>query len=96
MKITPDLPEDLVRRLKLQALCDGRKLNDLAADLLRARLALYGYLASTKRPRILKDKKTGVPVIQCPRKAPPGRELTPDLVAEILNAQEAATALRSA
>jgi hypothetical protein len=35
MKTTVDLPEDLVRRLKLRALEDGKTLQVLAAELLR-------------------------------------------------------------
>jgi plasmid stability protein len=89
MKTTLDLPDDLVRRLKLRAVRDGRKLQDLAADVLRDGLDSREHSRSRKRPIILRDKKTGVPVIQCPRKAPRGRELTPEKVAEILNAQEA-------
>lgn len=39
MKITLDLPNDLVKEVKLRAVHDERKLKDLMADLLRAGLA---------------------------------------------------------
>lgn len=35
MKTTLDLPNDLVREMKLRALMQGRTLRDLAADFLR-------------------------------------------------------------
>lgn len=38
MKTTLDLPGDLVREIKLRAVHEGRKLKDMAADLLRAAL----------------------------------------------------------
>jgi hypothetical protein len=44
------------------------------------------------RVTVRKDRKTGLPVIQCRRAAPRGQELTPDRVAAILIAQEAAWA----
>ncbi len=39
MKTTLDLPNDLVEQIKLRAVNEGRKLKDVAADLLRAALA---------------------------------------------------------
>ncbi len=38
MKSTIDLPSDLVREMKLRAVHEGRKLKDVAAELLRAAL----------------------------------------------------------
>ena len=35
MKITVDLPNDLVRKIKLRAVHEGRKLKEVVADLLR-------------------------------------------------------------
>lgn len=39
MKTTLDLPADLVRAMKLRAVHEGRKLKDVAAELLRRGLA---------------------------------------------------------
>lgn len=89
MKTTIDLPDDLVRQLKLRALRDGRKLKDAAADIFRAGLAAEAGPSREKPAAVVKDRKTGLPVIQCRRAAPRGQELTPDRVAEILLAQEA-------
>ena len=38
MKSTIDLPSDLVREMKLRAVHEGRKLKDIAAELLQAAL----------------------------------------------------------
>ena len=45
MKTTLDLPDDLVREMKLRALMQGRTLRDLTADFLRQGLGM-----STARP----------------------------------------------
>ena len=91
MKITFDLPEDLVRQLKLRALRDRRKLKDAVADSLRAGLQASSRAdAPIEKPaQVVTDKKTGLPVIQCRCATPSAQELTPDRAAEILAAQEA-------
>jgi len=89
MKTTLNLPDALVRRLELRAVRDRRKVNDVAAEILRAALAPRARRRSEKPAVVIKDRKTGLPVIQCRRAAPRGRELTPDRVAEILASQEA-------
>jgi hypothetical protein len=83
MKTTLDLPDDLVRQLKLRAIHEGKKLKDAVADTLRAGLAAPRGMRSspTRRPErgrvvIGKDHKTGLPVIQCPADAP-ARRMTP-------------------
>jgi plasmid stability protein len=90
MKTTFDLPEELVRELKLRAVREGRKLKDAAAAVLRAGLAASEVAAAAEKPAVVgRDRKTGLPVVQCRRAAPRGEEMTPDRVAEILGAQEA-------
>ncbi len=87
MKTTLDLPDALVRQVKLRALKERRKLKDAVADLLRKGLATVNDLDEAE-PVISKDKKTGLPVIVCKHAAEPDDELTPDRVAEILLQQE--------
>jgi plasmid stability protein len=88
-KTTLELPDDLVKQVKLRAVRDGRKLKDAVADLLRKGLAVdMDSRPDAGRPVITADKKTGLPLIQCRRAAPPAEELTPERVAEILLAQE--------
>lgn len=89
MKTTLELPDDLVKKVKLRALRDGRKLKDAIADLLRKGLTVdMNSQPEKRRPVITTDEKTGLPVIQGGRAATPAEELTPERVAEILLAQE--------
>ena len=88
MKTTYDLPESLVKEVKLRAVREGRKLKDTAAEIIRRGLAAKEEEQPLKKARIGKDKLTGLPVILGGRKAAPGTELTPDRVAEILLRQE--------
>lgn len=87
MKTTLDLPANLVKQVKLRALRDGRKLKDAVADLLRMGLSAVAE-PDTDVPVVMKDKKTGLPLIRCKQAAPPRDALTPDRVADILLTQE--------
>lgn len=89
MKTTLELPDALMKQVKLRAVREGRKLKDMIAELLRKGLAVA--TAKTARPEapiIKRDEHTGLPVIQCKRRAPEGQELTPEVVADLLLAQE--------
>lgn len=89
MKTTLDLPDALMKQVKLRALQDGRKLKDAVADLLRKGLAVGAQTASPpQRPVITKDRKTGLPVIACREVPSLQAEATPERIAEILLAQE--------
>ena len=89
MKITLELPDDLVREIKLRAVHEGRKLKEAVADLLRKGLAAQSPSSKARRRSSLtKDKKTGLPLIVCRHPAGSGREWTPDQVAELLLEQE--------
>ena len=87
MKTTLDLPDALMKQVKLRALRDGRKLKDAVADLLRKGLAADAAPAA-EVPVVVRDKKTGLPLIECRQAASPRDELTPERVADILLAQE--------
>ena len=89
MKTTIDLPDDLVRRLKIRAVRDGRKMKDLAADYLKKGLESTERKKGREAPAVVvRDRKTGLPVILC-RRTPKKNELTPDDIANILIEQEA-------
>lgn len=89
MKTTLELPDALVKQVKLRALREGTKLKDAVAELLRKGLAAVDATeAVASEPVIKTDKKTGLPVIQCMRAATPEVEMTPDRVAAILLAQD--------
>ena len=50
MKTTIDLPPDLVREMKLLAVHEGRKLKDVAADLLKRELSSEKNRSKSKAP----------------------------------------------
>ena len=66
MKSTIDLPSDLVREMKLRAVHEGRKLKDIAAELLRS--ALAPDKSSATRPVGAATPKT-LPVLKATRTA---------------------------
>ena len=66
MKTTIDLPDDLVRIMKLKAVREDRKLKDVAAEVFRLGLSRYG--GSTEQPS---RRKVQLPLI----KAAPGTRL---------------------
>lgn len=82
MKTTYDLPPDLVREVKLRAVYEGRKLKDVAAELLRRGLADTGESSEPKpsKPR-LEIQANGLPVIRCGKDAPASRMTPEELLA---------------
>ena len=87
MKTTLDLPDELVREVKLRALNENRKLKDAVAELLRKGLAAPEGDKAMMAPSAMKrDRKTGLPVIECRKGAT--REITPKRAADILLEQE--------
>lgn len=86
MKTTIDLPSELVREMKLQAVYEGRKLKDVATEIFRRGLNHGGSVPTATKKRVK------FPLIQCQHLASANTELTPDKVAEILLQQEVASA----
>ena len=82
MKTTLDLPDDLLRDIKLRAVRDSRKLKDAVADLLRQGL---------KREPAVKQRvrRVQLPLVQCAHRASAGQEITPERAAAILFAADA-------
>jgi hypothetical protein len=73
MKNTIDLPPDLVRKMKLLAVHEGRKLKDIAADLLKR-----GPSAGKTKPKSIMRRHF---LLSAPDGAP---EMTPARVRQIL------------
>lgn len=88
MKTTLELPDALVKQVKLRAIRDGRKLKDAVAELLRLGLAAKEVQPKHRRPKVVIDKETGLPVIVGGHKASPEEEITPDRLFEITHAQD--------
>ncbi len=82
MKTTFDLPPELVRALKLRAVHEGRKLKDVAADLLKRGLAGPESPAKHQsvRPKI-EIQANGLPVVRCSAEAPAKRMSAGELLA---------------
>ena len=85
MKTTLDLPDDLMRAIKLRAVKANMKLKDAIADLLRKGLSRAAVKSSTR-------KRVKLPLVRCAHGARPDEEMTPERVAEILLADEARSA----
>ena len=83
MKTTFDLPDELLRSMKMRAAQEGRKFKDVAAEIFRRGLA---------QPKPAANPFGRVPVkpplIQCRHPAASKAALTPDRVAEVLLNQE--------
>lgn len=82
MKTTLDLPDELMRAVKIRAVEENRTMTDLISEFLRQGLAQEPGEPTKIRHRVK------LPLIEGARMARPGEELTPERVAEILLAQE--------
>jgi plasmid stability protein len=80
MKTTLDLPDDLMRQVKIRAVMENRKLKDAIADLLRRGLS------QRSQPRI--RHRVALPIVECVRGARPGEEMTPERVSDVLLEEE--------
>ena len=80
MKTTLELPDELMREIKIRAAREDRKLKDLIAELLRR--GLDGEDEARLRHRVK------FPLIRTAHPAAPGEELTPERVHQILLDQE--------
>lgn len=82
MKTTLDLPDDLMREIKVRAAQQDRKLKDAIAELLRLGLGQQDAGPAEVRHRV------DLPLVQCRHAATPEQEMTPARVAEVLLAEE--------
>ena len=82
MKTTIDLPDDLVREVKLRALMERRTLRDLVADFIRQGLGMSSPGTPDGAPSgsHVPVGVNGLPVIRCPIDAPAARMRPEDLV----------------
>lgn len=83
MKTTLNLPDDLMREVKIRAAQENRKLQDLIAELIRRGLSQGNEIRN----------RVGLPLITGGNAAPPGAD-SPEALAQILLDQEAAEFLR--
>jgi plasmid stability protein len=83
MKTTLDLPDDLMRDIKIRAVKENRKLKDAIADLLRR-----GLSRKTVEPPAVRHR-VELPLVRCAHEARLGEEMTPERVAKLLLEEEA-------
>ena len=83
MKTTRELPDDLMRTIKIRAVEENRKLKDTIVDLLRRGLSQEPFEPTSVRNRVR------LPLVRCAHEALPGEEMTPERVAEVLLEEEA-------
>jgi metal-responsive CopG/Arc/MetJ family transcriptional regulator len=82
MKTTVDLPDDLMREVKIRAVRENRKLKEAIADLLRRGLSQQ----KSERKAVL--HRVTLPIVECSHEARPGEEMTPERVASVLLEEE--------
>ena len=82
MKTTFDLPPDLVKAVKLRAIHEGRKLKDVAADLLKRGLVEPEIHVKSQpaKPKI-EIQANGLPVVRGAADAPAKRMSASELLA---------------
>lgn len=81
MKTTLDLPERLVREMKIRAAKEGRKLREVATEVIEKGLAAPVHQADSK------PKRVKLPFFEGKSPANP-EDLTPDKIHEILLNEE--------
>jgi plasmid stability protein len=86
MKTTLDLPDELMRAVKIRAANQGRKMKEVVADLLRQGLVEKPKGAARVQRRVR------LPLVVCAHAAHGEREMTPNRVAEVLAQEEAKSA----
>ncbi|MBC8243355.1 MAG: antitoxin [Verrucomicrobia bacterium] len=85
MKTTLDLPDELMREVKVLAAKSDRKLKDLLAELLRK-----GLTKSRKAPVVSIQNRVSLPLVACGE--PGAIDLTSEQIDQLLLAQELAAA----
>ena len=85
MKITLDLPDNLMREIKNRAAKENRKLKDVIADLLRR-----GISREPLKPLAVRNQ-VKLPLVTCAHEASLDEEITPERVANLLMAEDAET-----
>ncbi|UCF99449.1 MAG: hypothetical protein JSV89_07895 [Spirochaetaceae bacterium] len=71
MKTTLELPDELMRAVKIRAAMEGRKLKDVVAEALKAGLTVTGSSKkSAQSIRVETDPDTGLPVVVAVTDAP--------------------------
>ena len=94
MKTTLELPDELIRAVKLRAVMQGRTLKELVAEFLRLGLGMgpQSAPASPSPDSMVAIGQDGLPLIRCTTNAPASRMSA----AELLQLEQAALASEDA
>jgi hypothetical protein len=84
VKVTLDLPSDLVREMELQAAREGRKLNDFAEQIFRRAFV------TTSSPSEAPHRKARLPLIECRHAPMHEAEVSPERMSSLLLEQDVA------
>src|ERR1041384_22458 len=89
MKTTVELPDNLLRQIKLRAVRSGKKLKETIAELLQTGLAASASTTtSAQRPVIKFHPESGFPYFEGPSDAPALRMTAAELIAIEKQTQE--------
>lgn len=83
MKTTLELPDELLRAVKIRAIHEDRSLKDMMAEIVRRGLAQEAPAAGAG------PRRAQVPLVECAHEARPDEEMTPERVAYMLSQEEA-------
>jgi plasmid stability protein len=86
MKTTLELPDDLIREVKIRAVKENRKFKDEIADLLRRGLSQRNSERKVRR-------RVTLPIVECSHEARRGGEMTPERVASVMLEEESVRGL---
>ena len=83
MKTTLDLPDELIREVKLRAVVQRRTVKDLVAEFIRQGLGMPSREGGKKRPvsSMVVIGENGLPVIRCKPDAPATKMSVEELLA---------------
>jgi len=83
MKTTVELPEELLREIKLRAVMENRRIKDVVAE------ALKRGLSRAPEASVEVSRRVRLPLVECAHPAQAENEMTPERTSEILLAEEA-------
>lgn len=89
VKTTVELPDELIREVKVRAAREGRRVKDVMAEVVRRGLA------DPPGPTHMAPRRVRLPLVRCAHPAAPTEEMTPERTAAILLAAEASTVVAS-
>lgn len=97
MKTTLDLPDELIREVKLRAVVQRRTVKDLVAEFLRQGLGMAPPVQATPpaADSLVQINASGLPVIQCRANAPASR-MSAEKLLQLEQAAQAAEDLKRA